>query len=64
MIVKIKDEENLVRDKESNAILNSNLSSLENYKARRESLRNKDKELQSLKDEVKEIKQLLKKLIE
>lgn len=64
MIVKIKDEENLVRDKESNAILNSSLSSLENYKARRESLRNKDKELQSLKDEVKEIKQLLKKLIE
>jgi len=61
--VKIKDEDGLVRDTNSNAVLNSSLSSLENYKARREMLRKKDNEIESLKEDVKEIKQLLKELI-
>jgi len=61
--VKIKDEDNLIRDTDSNAVLNSSLSSLENYKARREMLRKKDNEIESLKEDVKEIKQLLKELI-
>ena len=63
-IVKIKDEEELVRDQNSNAVLNSSLSSLEQYRARRNRERQKDEELQSLKNDINEIKQLLKKLIE
>ena len=61
--VKIKDEDGLVRDTETNAVLNSSLSSLENYKARREMMRKKENEIESLKEDVKEIKQLLKELI-
>jgi len=61
--VKIKDEDSLIRDTDSNAVLNSSLSSLENYKARREMMRKKDNEIESLKEDVKEIKQLLKELI-
>ena len=61
--VKIKDEEELIRDKESNAVLNSSLSSLEQYKARRERERQKDNELESLRNEVKEMRELLNKMI-
>ena len=50
--VKIKDEDSLIRDTDSNAVLNSSLSSLENYKARREMMRKKDNEIESLKEDV------------
>jgi predicted nuclease with TOPRIM domain len=61
--VKIKDEEELVRDKDSNAVLNSSLSSLDNYRARRDMARKKDNEFESLKNDVKEIKELLQKML-
>jgi len=61
--IKIKDEDSLVRDRDSNAVLNHSLSSLEQYKARRNMMRKKDNEIESLKEDVKEIKQLLKELI-
>jgi len=60
---KIKDNEKLVRDATSNAILNTDMSSLEQYRARRDSAAEQQKEFETLKKEVSEIKQLLFQLV-
>jgi hypothetical protein len=61
--VKIQDNEDLIRDVGSNAILNSNMSSLEKYKARRNKEREMNDDVQTLKNDMKEIKELLQQLI-
>jgi len=61
--LKIKDEEELVRDTDTQAVLNSNLSSLEKYKARRDKEREMNNDVQTLKQDMKEIKELLQQLI-
>jgi phosphoenolpyruvate-protein kinase (PTS system EI component) len=60
---KIKDNEKLVRDATSNAVLNTDMSSLEQYRARRDSAAEQQKEFETLKKEVSEIKQLLFQLV-
>jgi hypothetical protein len=55
----IEDNENLVRDQETSAVLNTNNNALQAYKKRRE----KEMEIEQLKDDVSEIKSLLKQLL-
>ena len=61
--LKIKDEEELVRDVNTQAVLNNNMSSLEKYKARRNKEREMSSDVQTLKNDMKEIKELLQQLI-
>ena len=61
--LKIKDNEELVRDVNTQAVLNSNMSSLEKYKARRNKEREMNDDVQTLKNDMKEIKELLQQLI-
>lgn len=61
--LKIKDEEELIRDVKTQAVLNSNMSSLEKYKARRNNEREMNDDVQTLKQDMKEIKELLQQLI-
>lgn len=63
MKVKVKDNEDLVRDTQTKAVLNTDLTSLQAYKQRRDALRKKDTELESLKNEVSELKQLVQNLL-
>ena len=60
---KIKDNENLVRDAETNAVLNTDLTALERYRMRRDVEKSRDKELQNLRDDINDIKSLLTQLI-
>ena len=63
--LKIVDNENLVRDVQSQAVLNTDMTALEKYRAKR----NRDNEIshsleevKTLKDEVSEIKEMLTQL--
>jgi hypothetical protein len=60
---KIKDNENLVRDTKTNAVLNTDLTSLEQYKMRREIEMNRDSEIKQMKEDIRTIKSLLSQLI-
>lgn len=60
---KIKDNETLVRDAESNAVLNTDVSSLERYRMRRDIENKKEKEIQKIRDDIDDIKSLLTQLI-
>jgi hypothetical protein len=60
---KIKDNETLVRDAETNAVLNTDVSSLERYRMRRDIENKKEKEIQKLRDDIDDIKSLLTQLI-
>jgi len=60
---KIADNEDLVRDAETNAVLNTDLTSLERYRMRREIESKKQKELDQMRDDIDEIKSLLTQLI-
>lgn len=64
MKVKVKDHENLVKDTETKAVLNTDLTSLEAYRAHRNKQRQKDGEIERLKEDVKEIKDILQLLVE
>jgi predicted transcriptional regulator len=63
MKLKIENEETLIRDTKSNAVLNNDMSALQQYRARR----NKDLQLRNdvedLKQDMSEIKELLKQLV-
>ena len=67
--MKVKGHNDLIRDKNSNAILNTNSSEYDNYlslRAKRkhgsERIDNMENDLKSLKDDINEIKTLLKAL--
>jgi hypothetical protein len=67
--MKVKGHPNLIRDENSNAILNTNSSEYDNYlslRAKRkhgsERIDNMESDLKSLKDDINEIKTLLKAL--
>lgn len=64
MKVKVENHEELVRDTETQAVLNTDLSSLEAYRARRDKERQKDEEVKTLKQEIDEIKQVLNLIVE
>lgn len=62
----IEQDETLVRDTKSNAILNTDLTALERYRASRKrqmELTAKVEEIDSLKEEISEIKGLLYELL-
>ena len=64
MKLKVKDHENLVKDTETKAVLNTDLTSLQAYRAHRNKQRQKDGEIERLKEDVKEIKDILQLLVE
>jgi hypothetical protein len=63
-VVKIQDNEDLIRDVSTRAILNSDMSSLEKYRARRNKEREMNDDVQNLKQDVNEIKSMLRQLLE
>lgn len=62
--MKVKDYPGLVRDPESQAILNINKTEIEIARERKKLRKQKEQEFETLKNEVGEIKELLLKLIE
>ncbi len=62
--VKVKDNYDLVRDKENSAILNVDADALSKYKMRREQERKRNEEIDTLKKDVSEIKSLLLQMID
>jgi hypothetical protein len=67
--MKVEGHANLIRDENSNAILNTNSSEYDNYvsirakrKQRGERIDNMENDLKSLKDDINEIKTLLRAL--
>lgn len=64
MKVKVQDHENLVKDTETKAVLSTDLTSLEAYRAHRNKQRQKDDEIKSLREEVTEMKNILQHLVE
>jgi len=68
--IKVKDNENLVRDSKSNCIINTNKSEYDEYLARRKSKQNEknkvenlERDLSTLRSELDEIKNLLRSLV-
>ena len=61
--VKIKDNEDLVRDQNSSAVLNVDTDALSKYKEKR-TTKKKDREIEDLKRDVSEIKSLLLQMID
>jgi hypothetical protein len=64
--LKVKDNQDLVREKRSNAILNTNVKELNKYKQDREEklkLKNLFDENEKMKNDIDEIKSLLRQLL-
>jgi len=68
--IKVKDHEHLVRDTQSNCIINRNKAEYDEYLARRKSkqseknkVENLEKDMDTLKNELGEIKSLLKEIL-
>ena len=68
--IKVKDNENFVRDSKSNCIINTNKSEYDEYLARRKSkqseknkVENLERDLSTLRSELDEIKNLLRSLV-
>lgn len=64
MKLKVQDHENLVKDTVTKAVLNTDLTSLQAYRAQRDKQRQKDREIEHLKEDVREIKDILQLLVE
>jgi len=65
--IQVEGDDNLVRDKESNAILNINLQAFENYKRKLDHERRVDESLndiENLKDEMNDVKNMLKLILQ
>ena len=62
--LKVKGHENLIRDKDTNVVININRSEIEQAKKRKAERIKKEQELNNLKNEVSEIKSMLTKVIE
>tara|TARA_B100001057_G_scaffold190156_1_gene190935 strand:+ start:24087 stop:24302 length:216 start_codon:yes stop_codon:yes gene_type:complete len=61
--IQVENNPNLVRDRESGAILNSNVSEIKRQKEIKEKNLLKEQELVELKEEVSELKDLVKQLV-
>tara|TARA_Y100001937_G_scaffold111503_1_gene158176 strand:- start:598 stop:828 length:231 start_codon:yes stop_codon:yes gene_type:complete len=69
--LKVEGHENLVRDKNNNAIINTDKSSYESYmkkvvtrRAEKETVRGLVREVNELREDFKEIKNLLTKMVD
>ena len=68
--IKVKNNENLVRDTESNCIINTNKSEYEQYLARKKQKQtemnkvdNLERDISTLRNEITEIKDMLRSLV-
>lgn len=62
----IKEDNSLVRDEETNAVLNTNTNALEAYKLQRDKQRkveNVVSDVENLKNDLKDIKNMLEKIL-
>ena len=62
----IKEDNNLVRDENTNAVLNTNINGLEAYKLQRDKQRKVDNvvsDVENLKNDLKDIKNMLEKIL-
>ncbi len=59
---KIKDNPDLIKDTNSQAVINTNRTAIQARRAQLALNKQKEDELQSMKDDIAEIKSLLKKL--
>ena len=62
----IKEDNNLVRDENTNAVLNTNMHGLEAYKLQRDKQRKVDNvvsDVENLKNDLKDIKNMLEKIL-
>ena len=64
MKLKVKEHDNLVKDTDTQAVLNTDLSSLEAYRAHRNKQRQQDEEVKTIREELDEIKAVLHLLVE
>jgi hypothetical protein len=64
MRYKVKDHEHLVKDMNTQAVLNTDLTSLEAYRAQRNKLRKRDQEIEAMKEDLDQIKTILQHLVE
>jgi|TARA_Y100000114_G_scaffold41775_1_gene37221 hypothetical protein len=62
-LYKVENEETLRRDSNNNAILETDMNSLELYRRRREQAKQKDKEIQEMREEIANLKDLVQQLI-
>ena len=62
--IQVENNPNLVRDRESGAILNSDVSEIKRQKEIKRKNLLKEQELVELKEEVSELKDLVKQLVE
>ena len=62
-LYKVENEETLRRDSNNNAILETDMNSLELYRRRREQAKQKDNEIQEMREEIANLKDLVQQLI-
>jgi hypothetical protein len=62
-IVKIENEDTLVRDTKTNAVLNTDMTALQQYRAKRDRDRQMIDDVENLKKDMSEIKELLQQLV-
>lgn len=63
MHTKVKDNNNLVRDNNSSAILNVNVDELSKHRARKKLLSDKDLQINSLSDRLQSLELIVEKLL-
>ena len=63
MKLKIENEETLIRDTKTNAVLNTDMTALQQYRAKRDRDRQMLDDVENLKQDMSEIKELLKQLV-
>jgi hypothetical protein len=62
-IVKIEGDETLIRDEKTNAVLNTDMSALQQYRERRNKEMQLRNDVEDLKQDMSEIKNLLRQLV-
>lgn len=61
--VKIKDEEDFVKDLDNNAILNTNIKGLNLYKMRKRKRQESIETINTLKERISQLEQIIEKLV-
>lgn len=61
--IKIENEQDLVKDRDTGAVLNTNLDSLSAYKAKRKKDLEMNNKIEKLESDIGDIKTMLKELI-
>lgn len=61
--VKIKDEEDFIKDLDNNAILNTNIKGLNLYKMRKRKRQESIETINTLKERISQLEQIIEKLV-